>query len=300
MAKSEPSWELYRTFLDVLHDGSLSGAARRLGLTQPTTGRHIDALERALGVKLFTRSQRGLQATAAARELIPHVEAMAAAHAALVRAASGETGQERGTVRLTASEIVGGEVLPEILAQFCDRHRGIVPELVLDNRTLDLVRRDADVAVRMARPTQGSLIARRIGTVRIGLFAHRRYVERHGLPATIDEIAQHRLVGYDRDDHSYRSVGEKPRYLSREQFGFRCDSDIAQLAAIRAGIGIGGAQLPLAARSRDLIPVLPRLVAFKLEMWVAMHESLKSTRRVRLLFDHLCDRLGAYVRSGVA
>src|SRR5690242_9172366 len=119
MRRPEADWDLYRTFLAVVRDGSLSGAGRRLGLTQPTAGRHVEALESSLGASLFTRSPRGLVPTPAARELIPHAEAMAAAAAALSRAASGEARGEAGTVRLTASEIVGHEVLPPILADFC-------------------------------------------------------------------------------------------------------------------------------------------------------------------------------------
>src|ERR1700753_1109511 len=122
MTSGEPSWELYRSFLEVYRTRSLSGAARELGLTQPTIGRHIDALEAALGLKLFTRSQAGLVATQAARELLPHAQARASAAPARARAASGAETEERGTVRLTASVFIGGEVLPTILARFRERH----------------------------------------------------------------------------------------------------------------------------------------------------------------------------------
>ena len=180
--KREPSWDELRTFVEVARDGSLSGAARRLGLTQPTVGRHIDALEAALGLTLFTRSPRGLTPSPAALALAPHVEAMAASAAALIRAASGEAAADRGTVRVTASEIIGSEVLPPIIADFRAAHPGIAIELALTNRTEDLARRDADIAVRMVRPTQRGLVARRIGTTRIGLYAHRDYLARFGVP----------------------------------------------------------------------------------------------------------------------
>ena len=151
-----------------MHDGSLSGAARRLGLTQPTVGRHIDALEAALGLTLFTRSPRGLAPTTAALALAPHVEAMAASAAALARTASGEAAADRGVVRVTASEIIGCEVLPPILAAFRAEHPGIAVELALTNRNEDLARRDADIAVRMVRPTQSALARA----------AHRRFAHR--------------------------------------------------------------------------------------------------------------------------
>ncbi|MDR3468757.1 MAG: LysR family transcriptional regulator [Xanthobacteraceae bacterium] len=299
MTSSAPSWDFYRTFLEVARDGSLSGAARRLGLTQPTAGRHIDALERSLGTKLFTRSHRGLTPTQIALEMVPHAERMTSAQDALQRAASGEARQDRGTVRLTTSEVVGCEVIPGILSPFCARHPEIVVELAVSNRAQDLLRRDADIAIRMMRPKQEALIARRIGSVRIGLFAHRNYVRARGLPSSIDDAAGHRLIGYDRDEVSFSSLKGSPR-PSREQFQYRSDSDPAQIAALRAGIGIGGCMLGIAARDPDLIPVLPRDVMFKLEVWLAMHESSKAVHRIRLLFDHLAEGLARFIRQDAA
>jgi DNA-binding transcriptional LysR family regulator len=297
MTQREPSWELLRTFLEVARDGSLSGAARRLGLTQPTAGRHINVLEADLGVALFTRSQRGLLATPAALELVPHAEAMEAASAALQRRASGEAAAEGGTVRITASEIVGCEVLPPILAAFRHAHPGIVLELSLSNRNEDLLRRDADIAVRMVRPVQASLTAKRLGSVEVRLYAHKDYVARFGLPQSLPDLAGHCLIGFDRDDHALRSLGPKAAPITRESFGFRTDNDSAQLAALRAGVGIGGCQSLLAARMPPLVPVLHDIIAFPLEMWLVMHEDLKATRRVRLLFDHLGLGLAGYLRG---
>lgn len=297
MNKREPGWKLFRTFIEVVRDGSLSAAARRLALTQPTVGRHVDALEAALGISLFTRSPRGLIPTSAALDLVPHAEAMAAASAALCRAASSEAATDRGTVRVTASDIMGCEVLPAILGDFRRRHPGIVLELALSNRNEDLLRRDADIAVRMARPTQKALVARRIGKTRIGFYAHKDYLAEFGMPNSVAALDAHCLIGFDRDDRSFRSVGSLARQVTREQFGFRCDSDPAQLAALRAGLGIGGCQVNLAMRMPELVRVLPKAVDFALEIWIAMHEDLKTTRRVRLLFDHLAIGLAAFVRG---
>src|SRR5579859_6165289 len=137
-------WGLYRTFLAVLDEGSLSGAARRLALTQPTVGRHVEQLEADLGTPLFTRSVAGLQPTETALALRPHAETMAAAAEALVRTASGEADAMRGVIRLTASDIVGVEVLPPILTGFHEAHPEAVTELPLPNRKEDLLRREAD------------------------------------------------------------------------------------------------------------------------------------------------------------
>src|SRR5260221_4046412 len=158
MSNAEPSWDLYRTFLAVLQEGSLSGAARALGLTQPTVARHIDALEQAVGFELFVRSQRGLAATEAALELKPYAEALASTAAAMLRAASGQGGAIRGTVRVSASEIVGAEILPPILTSLREQHPELEIELALSNAVENLLRRDADIALRMVEPVHEALV----------------------------------------------------------------------------------------------------------------------------------------------
>ena len=294
-----PDWDLYRTFLAVLDAGSLSGAARALGIAQPTVGRHIEALEAALGGDpLFTRSPGGLRPTEAALALQPHAQAMALAAEALLRTVSGPSGAVSGTVRVTASEIMGGEVLPAILTDFHERHPGVTIELVLSNRQEDLLRREADIAVRMARPTQDALLARRIGAVGVGLFAHRRYLQRHGEPRSIDEPG-HVAVGFDRDPGVARTIRNLNLPLDRDFFDFRSDSDLAQPATLRAGFGIGGCMYGLARRDPNLVHVLTG-VGFEMEMWVVMHEDLKSSRRMRLMFDHLVEALSVYAATSQA
>jgi DNA-binding transcriptional LysR family regulator len=302
MAAAEPGWELYRTFLEVARDGSLSGAARKLGLTQPTVGRHIDQLEAQLGVRLFSRSQQGLKPTPSALELVGHAETMAAASQALRRTASGGAREDRGTVRITASEMVGCEVLPPMLARFRESHPGIALELVLNNRNEDLLRRDADIAVRMVRPRQKSLAARRVGRSAVGLYAHRAYVERFGLPRTIDDLQSHCMIGFDRNDQPLKSLqpkslGPMPRPLSREMFSFRSDNDLAQFAALKCGVGIGGCQHGIARKYPELVAVLAKVIRFELEIWVVMHEDMRATPRIRRLFDHLNTELSAFLRD---
>ncbi len=295
MTGQEPGWELYRSFLAVVREQSLSGAARSLALTQPTVGRHVDALEATLGVALFTRSQAGLRATEGALALVPFAEAMASAAEALQRAASAEAGDDRGTVRITASEMVGTEVLPACLAQFREAHPRVVVELAISNRSEDLLRRDSDIAVRMVRPTQSALVARKVGVVQLGLYAHPRYVKAHGIPKTMAELSQHPLIGFDREP-SIRRLDKLGLKLTRELFAFRCDSDVGQYAALRAGFGLGMCQVALAKRDR-LVPVLQGSIGFELGAWVVMHQDLKSSRRMRLMFDHLVTYLEGYVRA---
>jgi DNA-binding transcriptional LysR family regulator len=297
MARREPSWDELRSFRAVLRDGSLSGAARRLSVTQPTLGRHIESLEEALGVALFTRSPRGLTPTDAALHLASHVDAMAAAAAALARVAAGEAAPDQGVVRVTASEVIGCEVLPPLFASFCAANPGIAMEFVLTNRNEDLSRRDADIAVRMSRPTQSALVAQRIGESKLGLFAHRAYLDAFGTPANLDDLKAHRLIGYDQDDRSFRAAGALPFQISRESFGFRCDNDLAQLAALRAGVGIGGCHENIAKRDPDLVRLLADSLTFSLEVWLVMHEDVRATPRIRRVFDHLAQGLTHFVNG---
>jgi len=297
-APHPPGWDLYRSFLGVLREGSLSAAARALDLTQPTVGRHIAELERSLSSALFARSRVGLVPTETALALVPHAEAMASAADALVRAASGGSDEPKGSVRLTASEFVGALVLPAMLASFHEAHPKIALELFLSNRNQDLLRHEADIAVRMAPPTQAALLARKIGTVKIGLFAHRTYLERHGVPRDLNAlIAEHALVGFDRDESAIRALRQTGLPITRALFALRTDNDHAQFQALCAGFGIGGCQVGIAARHRELVRVLPRAFGFELGMWLVMHEDLKASRRVRLLFEHLAGHLTDYVRE---
>lgn len=297
MACNEPGWELYRSFLAVMREGSLSGAARALGMTQPSLGRHMRELESSLGAALFARSPQGLVPTELARELVPHAQAMAAASAALQRAASAGQGEVSGAVRLTASEVIGAEVLQPILAEFRERHPGIVIELVLSNESADLLRRDADIAIRMVQPTQEALVARHVGRVELGLFAHRRYLESHGYPPSLDALSDHALIGFDTERPFIRRLRPAGLPYSREHFALRTDSDLAALAAVRAGFGIGIVQVNLVSRDPLLVRLLPAELSLSLDTWVVMHEDLRPSLRVRRLFDHLAQALERYARG---
>ena len=297
--KRSPDWDLYQSLHAVVRAGSLSGAARALGLSQPTVGRHIEQLEQALGQPLFTRSPQGLRPTELAQALAPSLEAMASAAETTLREASGEADAASGVIRLTASEVIGTEVLPALLAEFHEDHPGVVIELALSNRAEDLLHREADIAVRMMRPTQTGLRARRIGAIGGGLYAHRRYLQKHGEPRTIDARG-HAAIGYDRDDAAIRAIGNANPALTRDLFAFRSDSDLAQLAAIRAGFGIGGIQHGIARRDPNLVQVMDDVFNFELETWVVMHEDLKASRRMRLMFDHLVAGLTDYLKTSRA
>jgi len=297
MRDKEPNWEWYRTFLNVMETGSLSAAGRAMGITQPTVGRHIDGLEAALSLTLFTRTFDGFRPTEAARELAPYAADVAATAAALQRVASSHGSGIRGTVRLSASEIIGVEVLPPILTALREQHPELVIELVLSNKVDNLLHREADIAVRMVKPVQDALVATRIGDIEAGFYAHERYLGAHGTPKSIVELASHALIGFDREDAFVRTVQTTFPFLLRTNLAFRADSYLAQLAALRAGFGIGICQCAIAARDLSLVRVLPKVFSYKMDTWLAMHEDLRHSPRCAATFTAIADGLRAYSAS---
>jgi DNA-binding transcriptional LysR family regulator len=293
---SDIGWELYRSFLSVLIEGSLSGAARALGVAQPTVGRHVAVLEKSLGLALFTRSQIGLMPTEAALSLRSYAEAMQSTAAALERAAASQGTGVRGTVRVTASDVIGVEVLPPIIASLRDEHPDLVLELVLTDRMQDLLRREADVAVRMARPRQELLVARRVGQIELGLHAHQRYLSRHGAPNTMADLANHALIGFDQTTAFIRSAGKGLSDWRREAFAMRTDNNLAQLALIRSGAGIGVCQAAIARRDDSIVRLFARHFSLQMETWITMHEDLRNSPRCRVTFDALVKGLQQYVK----
>jgi DNA-binding transcriptional LysR family regulator len=287
-------WERQRAFLAVMTEGSLSAAARRIGIAQPTVRRRIEELEAEIGTPLFTRSPSGLLPTEQARALAEHARAMALAADAFGRAASAEAAEIAGRVRISASDVIAIEVLPPILARLAARHPALVIELSPSNRNEDMLRREADVAVRMVAPVQEALVAQRIGAVRLGLHAHPDYLAAAGTPHTLEAVRDHRLIGVERDTPILRALQAQGFPVRLADFAFRSDSDLAQLAAIRAGLGIGVCQVPLAARDR-LVRLVPEGFGFDLETWVVCHEDLRGVARVRAVFDALVTGLREYL-----
>ncbi|AKJ29406.1 LysR family transcriptional regulator [Caldimonas brevitalea] len=296
---AEISWELYRSFLGVLKEGSLSGAARALAVAQPTVGRHIATLETSLGLTLFTRSQTGFTPTEAALALQPYADAMYSTAQALRRTAESQGEGVKGTVRVTASEVIGVEVLPPLVARLQAQHAQLRIELVLTNRVQNLLRREADIAVRMAQPDQGQLVARSVGRVELGLYAQRSYLERHGTPRSMAELTQHRLIGFDEETPFLRAAGKAWPAWRREAFAVRCDSDLAQLAMVRSGGGIGACQVALARRDPGLVRVLAAKLSLSLDTWLTMHEDLRNSPRCRVTFAALLQGLQHHVAAGL-
>ena len=284
----EFDWRLIRAFLAVLDRGSLLGAARTLHASQPTVGRHVAELESQLGVVLFERTGRGLVPTTTALQLAQSARAMEEGARDLARTLSGAQSQTRGTVRITASVPVAVNLLPPLLAQMRQQLPEIQVELVSSNLVSNLLRREADIAVRMVRPEQGTLVARKIGDVVLGAFAHRSYLARRGTPRNGTELFTHDLIGGDTDLTILQGFAAMGYTIEREAFALRTDDLMAQWQALRAGLGVGFVASYLARTDPDVLPVLAgQLKVPALPMWLAVHREIRTSRRIRAVYDFL-------------
>lgn len=289
-------WTYIRSFLAVAETGSLTAAAKRLGQSQPTLGRHIKSVESDLGLELFKRVPDGFQLTEAGLALLEPARNMARASAQLANLASGQDSQLSGTVRITASIVVSHYLLPDILAQIMLSEPDIEIELVPSDTTESLVYREADIAIRMYRPTQLDVITRKIAEQPIAMYASKDLLERLGQPESFDDFAAFPFVGFDRTEtiiHTMRDLGIE---VDRHFFGIRCDEQAAYWELVRAGCGIGAMQTVIGdadhrVEKLTLQPDLPSL-----PVWLASNETSYWTRRVKriwdLLSEHLNRRLG--------
>lgn len=289
------SWDLYKSFLAVVREGTLSGAAKSLGIAQPTVGRHIDLLEQGVGTSLFTRSQSGFIPTDAGRKLLPYAESIALNAEALMREIGDYSDAIKGIVRITASDVISVEVLPKILSALQNKYPDLDIELVASNAAKNLLDREVDIAVRMFKPTQQSLIVRKVGETELGWFAHKAYLKRRGIPNNETELKSHALIGFDTESEFVRSFKSKIGNIEREHLSLRTDNDLVQLSSIRNGFGIGMCQAQIALRDSNLIRVLGEKINPKLGVWIAMHENLKTTARYKTVFTALSEGLIEYL-----
>ncbi len=286
-------WTLVRSFLATAETGSLSAAARQLGLTQPTLGRHIQELEQILGLTLFVRSQKGLVLTEAGEDLIDTARSMRESADAFLLVATGRGETVSGTVRVTASEMVATHVLPEVLLGIRRDHPEIQFEIEASNLVGNLTRRDADIAIRMVRPTQPDLVARRVNAYAIGLFGATAYVERRGRPRTPADLIDHDLIGLDRDDAIIRGFAAGGLAIDRTDFALRCDDHAVCWAMMTAGLGLAFGPVWLGERTPGVERIRLPFRVPALEMWLCTHREVATSRRLRLVMDALAEGLGA-------
>jgi len=289
-------WTYVRAFLAVAETGSLSAAARALGQSQPTLGRHIKAAEVALGATLFVREPGGLQLTEIGRILLGPAQEMAAASARLETLAAGRDMRVSGTVRITASVVVSHFLLPRIIAELRDAEPDIDVELVPSDTTENLIFREADIAIRMFRPTQLEIVTRKIGDSPMALYASGDLLSRFGQPANFEELRRLPFVGFDRSDMILRQFQEWGLDVTKAFFGVRCDDQAVYWKFVCAGCGVGGMQTAIGdteprVQRLDFQPDLPPL-----PIWLAAHDAMHKTPRIKHVWDFLVDAVSRKLR----
>ncbi len=280
-------WTLIRSFLAALEHGSLLGAAKALRSTQPTLGRHIAELESQLGTLLFERTGRGLLPTEMALRLADSARAMEASAMQLARQAAGAQSKQAGSVRISASQPVACVLLPALLLQMRLALPEITIELVVSNEVSNLLKREADIALRMVQPDQGSLIAKRVGQVTISTYAHRDYLRRRGTPKQPADLLTHDLISGDKDDTLERGAASMGLLLPKERMVLRTDDLIAYSAAVRAGLGIGFISDYMGRADPALLPLLPMLKIPPLPLWLVVHREIRNNQRIKAVYDFL-------------
>lgn len=292
---SNLDWSLIRSFLAVAETGSLSAAARELGSSQPTIGRQIRQIEDTLNLTLFERRPRGLELSEAGQALLPHAQAMSDGFHALGRAAIGRSDSVSGPVRITASEFTAYHHLPAIIARIRQEEPEISVDVVATDRTENLLYREADIAVRMHQPRQLDIVTRHLGDLELGVYASESYLERMGQPASLNDMWKMDLVGYDRSDLIVRGMRNMGIAAQRDWFATRCDHHPVYWELIRAGCGIGFAQTTIADKTPGVTRLFPEIPLPTLPLWLAVHESLRNTPRIRRVWDILAEELTAVI-----
>lgn len=284
-------WNRTRAFLVTAEEGSLSAAARSLGVTQPTLGRQVTALEEELGVALFERVGRGLELTPSGLELVEHARAMGEAASRVSLAASGRSQSIEGTVCITASEVTSAFVLPPILDALRQAEPGISVELIASNSVRDLRRREADIAIRNSRPTDPSLIVRKLRDDTVGLYASQAYLTKIGTPRSAAGLSKASFIGFEENERFLEWLQGLGLNITARNVPITCGNHVVQWELVKQGLGIG-VMLSRVGNAELLVrKAAPWLSPFSFEVFMVSHRELKTNRRVRLVFDFLVQEL---------
>lgn len=282
-------WALVQSFLAVAEHGSLSAAARILDRSQPTLGRHIRALEAGLDTPLFDRHARGLVLTQDGKELLPHAHQMREAMNAIALTAAGHSQELQGTVRITCSVFASHYLLPPVFAELRTLEPSIQLEIVPSDSSENLLFREADIAVRMYRPTQMEVVTKHIADIPLGVFAAKSYLDRAGRPQRVEDLLDHDLIGYDRNDMILQEMRSMGWSVTRDSFAVRCDNQSTYWALLRAGCGVGFSQVEV-GRAEPLTEELHLgLQIPPLPVWLAAHHAMRHTPRIRRVWDLLSE-----------
>ncbi|MDZ4336696.1 MAG: LysR family transcriptional regulator [Pseudomonas sp.] len=284
-------WNQLRAFLETAETGSLSAAARKLGQSQPTLSRQVAALELALGVTLFERVGKTMALTTTGQELLGHARVMGAAAHGLGLAATGRSEEVAGVVSVATSDAVAAYLMPKILLHIRQAAPGIQVEVVASDGFSDLLRREADIAIRHVRPEQPELIGRLVRQSSACFYASESWVRVHGLPRTAEEALQHDFIGLDRAGHYLQHLHGQGLLLSNTNFRSYADNSVTYWEMVRQGLGIGAIMEEIARETPGMVRVLEDVAPFQLPIWLVTHRELRTARRIRIVFDLLAEIL---------
>lgn len=288
---SKMDWNLARAFCMTADTGSLSAAARKLGLTQPTLSRQVADFEAALGVTLFERVGKKLVLTESGLSLLEHARAMSTAAEAMALAAVGRAQDIGGAVRISATDAVSAYLLPEIVETIRQKAPQITIGIVASNTLSDIRRREADIAIRHVQPTENELIGRLVGTVAAHLYASQAWVARKGMPASIDDLLPEDLVGFEPVEQFAEHLKAIGISVNADRFRIVSENAVVLWEMVRRGLGVSMMLREIAERTPGLVRLLPQLPAVSVPVWLVTHRELRTSARVRLVFDVLAGEL---------
>lgn len=289
-------WNTARALLVTVEEGSLSAAARALGLTQPTLSRQVAALEEELGVVLFERVGRGLELTPGGAELLEHVRVMGDAASSLKLTAAGQSGSIEGDICISATDLVANIVMPTVIKNLRQLYPDISIKLISSDTMSDLRRREADIAIRSMQPGDQDLIARKIGDITGHLYASEHYLRQTGVPRSAEDLCDTNFI-CDKSEMIINIMAGCGIGLTQRNFAITSDSVITQWELVKRGLGIALLPDQLAAAEPKFQQVLPDVQPFEAPLWLVVHKELRTSRRVRVVFDFLVDELSNWVRT---
>jgi len=284
-------WNQLKAFLETADTGSLSAAARKLGLTQPTLSRQVAAIERQMGVTLFERVGKSMSLTPTGLELLEHARAMGAAAEALSLAATGRSQAVGGVVSVSATDAVAAHLLPPMVRRLREQEPGIAIEVIASNALSDLLRREADIAIRHVKPEQPDLIARLIREASASFYASEEWVRIHGHPRNADDAAHLAFVGADRSGQYLAYLRQHGLPLSEANFSCYAEHSVASWSLVRQGMGIGAMMDEIAHETPGVVRVLDDVPRVHFPIWLVSHRELRTSRRIRVVFEALAQGL---------
>jgi DNA-binding transcriptional LysR family regulator len=285
-------WNQLKAFLETAETGSLSAAARKLGLTQPTLSRQVAAIEQRMGVTLFERVGKSMALTPTGMDLLEHARAMGAAADALGLAATGRSQAVGGVVSVSASDAVAAYLLPPLVKTLREQEPGIAIEVIPSNALSDLLRREADIAVRHVKPEQPELIARHIREATAFFYASQDWVKTHGHPGSAEDATQLPFVGSDRQGRYLAYLRAHGLPVNESNFSCYVDHTVAHWALVQQGLGIGAMMEEIARGTTGVVRVLDDVPPIRFPIWLVTHRELRTSKPIRVVFEALAQGLG--------